>query len=166
MPFDTLSLERPGGRSQRNPSLVVEFEYLGVKNRRKSGGKQVFWHQEEGTEPIGGALLRIAGAGRPLDGAISMDTTSVGVEHGMGELVSCGEALNHFRQRWRDPHFSAVPVNDTRNFQIISPSHVQTHVSYIGQSIALQLESVLHVEQLDRIGRHLVAQSSRRLRHS
>ncbi len=75
----------------------------------------------------------------------------------MGEFVSGGEALNHFRQHWGDPHFSAIPINDTCNLKIISPSYALTYVCYIGQVITLQRESVIHVEQFDRIGGHLVA---------
>jgi len=86
-----------------------------------------------------------------------MDTTSVGVEHGVSELVSGREALNHFRQRWGDPHFSAIPINDTCNLQVISPTYALTHIGYIGQLITLQLKGVPHVEQLDRIGGHLIA---------
>ena len=67
-----------------------------------------------------------------------MDTASVGMQHGVGKLVPGGEALNYFRQCWGDPHLSAVPINDTCNLQVISPSYPQTHVRYIGQLITLQ----------------------------
>ena len=75
----------------------------------------------------------------------------------MAEFVSRGEALNRFRHRWGDPNFSAVPINDTCNLQIISPSYALTYVCYIRQLITQQHESMPHVEQLDGIGRHLVA---------
>ncbi|MGP1667201.1 MAG: hypothetical protein ACTS5I_15130 [Rhodanobacter sp.] len=86
-----------------------------------------------------------------------MDTASVRMEHRMGELVSGSEALNHFRQRWGDSHFSAVPIYDTCNLQVISPPCVLTHVGYIGQLITLEHKSVRHVEQFNRISGHLIA---------